>query len=432
MALFTTTTFMSLTLPTVGQQIGPTWAQELDDSFVLVDQHDHSAGKGTPVTPAGLNITADISMKGTGSTGNNITFARSIRFDTQSSLFTLAIDRGSIFRYGNELYYFDANSVAVRLTLNGAVDTSGSGSITGMGGTGAGVAYSNVTKTWVFTQAATQSGSLDVFKVTLRDSAAAANGITLIPPAGMVASFNLTLPAALPAAANTTLWTVDNTGAVAFSLTPTLTARPTFAGINPGNTADTTAGNIRYNGTFLQGVEGGVFKNIIGWDYLGGTAPIGANATTLGLITVAARDILMIVAWLPNNGVNSSNILMRFNNDSAGNYAWRQARMASGAGTWAETTGTSATSMQVAQEALNAACSVDLEMIVGNKASLMKPVQISVGNNDSGSAATAPAISLGAGLWSNTAAQITQVEIFSSVANGLGIGACFAVFGRNG
>lgn len=427
----TVTTFMLLIVPTLLNEPGPTYALDVNTSLGLIDVHDHSPGKGTKITPAGINVVADLSMKGSGSAGNNLTDARTVRFESQGAALSGSNDKRAIYSVGNDLFFNDGNGVQIQLTVAGAVNVSSAGSITGMGATTATVTYSNVTKTFVFAQSAGVAAKMDFGDLALRDTTTPFNAVTLKAPLGLAAGYTLTLPAALPAAANTTIWSVDNTGAVAFSLAPVFTARPTFSGMNPGNTADVTAGNIRYNGAVLQGFEGGAYKNLIGWDYLGGTAPLGANATTLGLVTIAARDILMIVAWLPNNGANSSNVLMRFNNDSAGNYAWRQARMSGGTGTWAETTGTSATSMQIGQEALNAACSIDLEMIIGNKATLMKPVQISVGNNDSGSAATAPAISLGSALWSNVAAQITQIEIFSSVANGLGIGACFAVFGRN-
>lgn len=61
-----TTPHMNLDLPTVSTTIGPDWAQQLNEAIgsdgTGIDGHDHSSGKGVPITPAGMDVTDDIDM----------------------------------------------------------------------------------------------------------------------------------------------------------------------------------------------------------------------------------------------------------------------------------------------------------------------------------------------------------------------------------
>ena len=44
------TTYMNLTLPTVGTTVGPTWASLLNTAITSIDSHDHSSGKGATIS----------------------------------------------------------------------------------------------------------------------------------------------------------------------------------------------------------------------------------------------------------------------------------------------------------------------------------------------------------------------------------------------
>lgn len=57
-----TTPNMGLTKPGVSTEPAPDWGTQLNDSADLIDAHDHSAGKGARVTPAGININALLDM----------------------------------------------------------------------------------------------------------------------------------------------------------------------------------------------------------------------------------------------------------------------------------------------------------------------------------------------------------------------------------
>ena len=71
---------MNLPVPVVGQDPGPDWANNINASLGILDQHDHSNGEGVPVTPAGLNINTDLPIN-----GNNLTLVNSVRFVDRST-----------------------------------------------------------------------------------------------------------------------------------------------------------------------------------------------------------------------------------------------------------------------------------------------------------------------------------------------------------
>lgn len=53
---------MLLPIPVVGTEAGPLYAKDINNSLTIVDQHDHSAGSGVPITPDGLNINASLTF----------------------------------------------------------------------------------------------------------------------------------------------------------------------------------------------------------------------------------------------------------------------------------------------------------------------------------------------------------------------------------
>src|ERR1700744_5485366 len=118
----TITPNMSLPNPNPGIDQGPDYANNVYASFVLVDQHNHSPGYGVLIQPNGLNITSDLSFTGTGSTPNNATQLRSVRFTEQLTAFTSASDVGCLNELkvaGNgELFYIDSSQNQVQLTSN--------------------------------------------------------------------------------------------------------------------------------------------------------------------------------------------------------------------------------------------------------------------------------------------------------------------------
>lgn len=113
------TNFMNLELPTVSTTLGPEWAIELNAAFETVDSHDHSSGKGTPVTPAGMNINVDLDFD-----GNRASFLKSTKYNDQLSTLIGVDNVNSVFTYLGNLYYTNNSGIAVQITSGGSVVTT--------------------------------------------------------------------------------------------------------------------------------------------------------------------------------------------------------------------------------------------------------------------------------------------------------------------
>ncbi len=114
---------MNLPLPTVGVTPGPDYGNDNNDSFTLIDEHDHTSGKGVKVPVAGLNIDAALPVN-----SNDITLINSALFDNLSA--DISTVRGVYVKNG-ELFYRDNVGNAVQITANGGLDVS-TGNIAGL------------------------------------------------------------------------------------------------------------------------------------------------------------------------------------------------------------------------------------------------------------------------------------------------------------
>lgn len=196
---------MGLIVPGVGTEPGPAWANELNSDLGILDQHDHSAGRGVPITPNGLNITSDLPIN-----GNNLTLVKTVNFDAQlAALPGVAPNLGAIYVAGNELYYNDEVGNVVQIT-NGGVVNSGAGSISGLPSGTASASYSAGPGTFIWQSSTSTAANMDNASVTIREQVALANGVTLKSPNSLAANYDLIFPAALPG--STKFLTVDTSG----------------------------------------------------------------------------------------------------------------------------------------------------------------------------------------------------------------------------
>lgn len=191
-----TTPNMGLTEPTPGPggTPGPTWAQELNSSLSRIDEHDHTPGKGIPIPQAAIIISGNFSFN-----SFSLTDVRSTRYTSQGTVFVDAADINSVYVVNGELYYRDASGNNVQITSGGSVNVSGTGGITGMTGTTAAVTYSDSTKTFSFTQDAGITAKMFFGQISIAEEVASANSITIKSPTALGASYDITLPIALPA-----------------------------------------------------------------------------------------------------------------------------------------------------------------------------------------------------------------------------------------
>ena len=189
-------------IPVVGQEPGPQWATDINTCLGLIDQHNHTNGSGVPITPAAIDINADLSF------GNqNAVLLRSARFDAQGAPLALPEDLSCVYVSGVDLWYNDDNGNQIQITANGAVAGT-PGSIANLVAP-ASASYVSATGTFVFQQDSNEAANIDgashIFRRTIPSSA----GLTLSPPTSLVSDYTLTLPA-IPAA--TAFVTLDNSG----------------------------------------------------------------------------------------------------------------------------------------------------------------------------------------------------------------------------
>jgi hypothetical protein len=171
---------------------GPLWATRIEANLLLIDQHDHSTGKGVPITPAGLNINANLVM-------SNFAITSLLSTDYTAQLSALS-GANRVYVVNGDLYYNNGAGAAVQVTSGTAVNVAGVGGITGLGGTTGAVTYSNITKTFSFTQDANNAASLIAGSVSIGEPGVVSPSfITLKSPTALAGSYDITLPAALPA-----------------------------------------------------------------------------------------------------------------------------------------------------------------------------------------------------------------------------------------
>lgn len=237
---------MSLILPTVGQEPGPNWALDLNNSLSLVDQHNHSPGSGVQITPAGMDINIDLPFG-----GNSAINLKSVRFSSQLSPLSSGSDIGCLYVSGQNLYFNDTLGNQVQITAAGAVNGT-PGSIGNLIAPAA-VNYVPANQTFVFqsNQGNNTPASLDAGNLYLRNIVPGGNYIQLQPNSVLPASYSLILPSALPAATSVLL--LDNLGNVATSGTASslsvTTLNSSTANASVGITIKNDAGLLQFKNT---------------------------------------------------------------------------------------------------------------------------------------------------------------------------------------
>ena len=189
---------MNLPIPVPGVDPGPDYANNLNSSLTLIDQHNHSPGYGVQINPSGLDINADLSFN-----SNNATDMRSVRFSSQGSPLALVTDLDCIYVSGVDLWYNDGNGNQVKITNNGSVNATTSGIFDPP------ASAEFVAGTLVVDADVNTPANIQVASVLLGNNVANSKFLTLQPPNAMAANYSITLPA-LPA--STSPLQIDSSG----------------------------------------------------------------------------------------------------------------------------------------------------------------------------------------------------------------------------
>lgn len=213
---------MSLPVPTVGDEAGPDYAIDVNNCLSIIDQHNHTAGSGVPITPSAMNINADLTM-----IGNSLTNVKSVQLTPQVSLATalsLYVASGGETPSINDLWYNDGNGTTIQLTKSGLVNAT----LASL----AGQSYSAGTFYWKQGLGSTVPANFDIGNIVLRPNIAATTYSTTIQTnASLVTSYTLTLPNNPSGLASNSFLTMDASGNITAG--PTVNAGLTTANLSP-------------------------------------------------------------------------------------------------------------------------------------------------------------------------------------------------------
>jgi hypothetical protein len=130
---------MNLPVPVVGQEAGPQYAIDVNNSLNIIDQHNHSPGSGVQITPNGIDINTSLPFN-----SNFATQLAGLTLVAQSS--TPA--NSTIYETGVDLYFVDGNGNNIRITQSGGI--AGSPGSIGSLTPPASVTYNSAASTFIF------------------------------------------------------------------------------------------------------------------------------------------------------------------------------------------------------------------------------------------------------------------------------------------
>lgn len=281
---FTLSPNMNLPIPTVGVDPGPDWADNLNSSLSVIDQHDHTSGNGVQITPSGISINADFSQQ-----NNNLTMIKSARFFPQSAVLAGGSDLGCLYEVDDDLYYNDGIGNQIRITQSGAVAGT-PGSIANLVSP-ASASYVSADSTFVWESDSNTPANMDAASYILRNLTANSKGLTLAPPNAMGSDYSITLPA-LPVSTQALNMTTSGTiGTITYdAIGQGMTA--TGANAIRSVTTRTTGTTVGVGGVGKSASSGSIVTNVPG------------DLTNLSIvITTSGRPIQLLC-----QGANSGSI----------------------------------------------------------------------------------------------------------------------------
>lgn len=116
---------LGLLTPEPSVTTGPEWAQMINDALNVIDDHDHTSGKGKLVPTAGLNINADLDFQ-----DNDATSLRSTRYQLGTSVLAESADKGCVYVKDGNLHYNNSAGASVQITSGTSVVSSVTGAFT--------------------------------------------------------------------------------------------------------------------------------------------------------------------------------------------------------------------------------------------------------------------------------------------------------------
>jgi parallel beta-helix repeat protein len=179
--------------------------------------------------------------------------------------------------------------------------------------------------------------------------------------------------------------------------------------------------------------SGGLTEHLRGWEFLGSTV-LGSAAITTSVLTVDARDELMITFRVVSLSAGDT-VGIRFNGDTGANYWWRgvtSVKTATSGSAPALVDTFTASTTRVVLYPLSGTAQLVGTAAVTNRSATTKLVTVDASTGSAAAATVPTTLITGSGEWINTAAQITSVTMLTTGGTAtMAAGSGFVVHGRN-
>lgn len=298
-----TTPNMNLILPVPTETPGPTYATQQNTAMDVIDAHDHTAGNGVLIPTAGIGVDADFPFN-----SFDATDVRSVRFDDHDSALGESTDLGCTYVAGGNLFFNDSSGTQIQLTAGGALNAASIGGIGGDYSTStASVFYQSIDETFYFTSDTNTPADMNAGSVSVREPAVSTNAIKIKSATSLASSYDLTLPATVPA--STKVLSMSSTGVLATGVasavvTDDLAAQAVTAAKIANNTitsaqiANATLTTTQLSATAgILGTQIATDAQLQGLRVLAGGVPVivGITNTTVGYTIITGRVISGVV-----------------------------------------------------------------------------------------------------------------------------------------
>jgi hypothetical protein len=275
---------MSLPVPVVGQEAGPQYAQDVNDSLAILDQHNHSAGSGVQITPAGINITTALSFNSNAAI--NLTGLTLVARGTTPAAGTIYQAADGFLWYVNGI-----TGNAIQITNAGGVAGS-PGSIANLTPP-ASASYVAASSSFVWQSDINTAANMDFGSATLRDlSPNSTYGYTLNPPTGLGSNISINLPS-LPSSQK--IMTLDAAGNMAAPYTvdgTTITIQSNklvaSAGVPDGVTIQSSGGMLSVRNGWREHA----------WELNGPFSLLSMPQTNIDSTFIAPYNIIIQSVWI--------------------------------------------------------------------------------------------------------------------------------------
>lgn len=205
---------------------GPQYGTDIINNFSVIDQHDHTSGKGTRIPTGGLNINANLGFNDFALTG-----VGRCQYTNLSVAPSGAANYRSLSVVSGDLYFLDNSGNSIQITSSGAVNVSGSGNLGGVTGS-AGVNFILASDAWQLIDDGGDRARLLTADIRLFEKGATSitNYVGLTSPGSLAATYTLTMPPALPA--GSAYLSSNASGVLSFATADGILANATATGAN--------------------------------------------------------------------------------------------------------------------------------------------------------------------------------------------------------